>query len=402
MVSPMLQRNAVSIRFIFLLIVFWLPSSASSGQIFKFPPPDTLSGSFFGGSVAVDSQTAVVGSTGYNSCGPNSGAAFVYERRDDSTWSLAATLEPSDCRENHFFGKSVAISQDRILVSSFRSSFNQMVSNGVYLFERTERGWTQKVRISDPDKGAFGTFASALSMDGDRFIVTAAGGGDGTASRGAGYIYELQETGKWTMTARLTAESRRFNGVFGTSCALDGNRIAISSSSYSPGQPGRVSIFDLDPESGEWKTAHSVDNVQSFFMPIDLSGNQLLVGESKAGRSESGRARLFEFDGKAWNESMTFRPETPYNQGAFGTLVTISGDFVLIVGFDEQLELSFNVDRVVYVYQKTATSWRQRTILDVGNPFFGTSLAMSGPNAIIGQSSEGRPGHAYAITFNLP
>ncbi|MDA1027623.1 MAG: hypothetical protein O3B41_01035 [Bacteroidetes bacterium] len=452
-------------------VIIWLAGLALLpqlvvGQIFTFPTPGNLSGNFFGSAVAVDGDLAVVGSSGFDSCGTNSGAAFVYQRHPDSTWKLTSVLQPSDCQEDHFFGKTVAVSGNRILVTSFRSSFNQRESNGVYIFERDEsfsgdvfdlgpsnavgvasipsdsldtpsnvgksdenaqevaaspdtvsvtsvtntinlssltgRGWKQKTRISDPDRGEFGTFATAVSLDHNRLLVTAAGHREGNQSRGAGYVFDLQKNGQWLLSSRLTADQLRFNGVFGTSCDLDGDRLVISSSSYTPGKPGRIAIYDLDPDSNDWRVTDTIEDVVSFFMPLDLSGDRLLIGESNAGRNQSGRARLFELADQKWNLKTTFSPALPYDFGAFGTLVSMSGDHVLIVGFDEQLELSINVDRVVYVFHNSMGEWRQRNTLDVGNPFFGSALSFTGKTAVIGQSSENTPGQVYSVDFNRP
>ena len=352
--------------------------------------------------MAVDDSVAVVGSTGYDSCGTNSGAAFVYVKSQDETWALEATLQPTDCQEDHFFGKTVAISSTHILVTSFRSAFNQHVSNGVYVFERQEQGWIQTARFSDPDRGAFGTFGSAVALEENRFVVTAAGVGSGRNTGGAGYLFERNVDGVWSQTHRITNESLRFNGVFGTSCDIDGNRIAISSSSYIPGRPGIVSIFDLNEENQTWDLTQSIPQVEAFFMPLDLDGDRLLVGESKAGKNQSGRARLFEFDGQKWSATATLLPQIPYKSGAFGSLVSLDGSTILVVGFDEQLELSFNVDRVVYVFEKTEKGWHQRSILDVGSPFFGTALSFSSSTTLIGQASENEPGAVYSVRFNRP
>lgn len=456
----------MSIRVIIWLTGLALLPQLVVGQIFTFPTPDSRSGNFLGSAVAVDGDLAVVGSSGFDSCGANSGAAFVYQRHPDSTWRLTSVLQPSDCQEDHFFGKTVAVSGNRILVTSFRSSFNQRESNGVYLFERDEafsgdvfdvsvskvvvvafapsdsvdapsivgksieneqevaaspdtvsalsvantidlssligRGWKQKTRISDPDRGEYGTFATAVSLDQNRLLVTAAGRRVGNQSRGAGYIFDLQKNGQWLLSARLTADQVRFNGAFGTSCDLDGNRLVISSSSYTPGKPGRIAVYELDPGSNNWRVTETIENVLSFFMPLDLSGDRLLIGESNAGRNQSGRARLFEFENRKWNLKSTFSPALPYDFGAFGTLVSMSGDYVLVVGFDEQLELSINVDRVVYVFHNSLGGWRQRNILDVGNPFFGSAISFSGKTAVIGQSSEKTPGQVYSVDFNRP
>ena len=388
-------------RIILLLFTGFL-ASATAAQIFKLPAPDTVAGNFFGGSVAVDGNIAVVGSTGYSGCGANSGAAFVYEKSDSNSWAQTHILQPSDCQEDHFFGKTVALSGKRILVTSFRSAFNQHVSNGAYVFEKKGDKWIQTARFSDPDRGEFGTFGSAIALSGDRFIVTAAGVGSGREARGAGYIFEKGPDSLWAQTDRITSESLRFNGVFGTSCDLDGNRVAISSSSYVPGQPGRISVFDYDTSNATWSFTQSINNVMAFFMPLDLDGDRLLIGESKAGKNQSGRVRMFEFDGSKWRQTSTLSPQLPYASGSFGSLVSFNQNTILVVGFDEQLELSYNVDRVVYIFHRSEDTWVQRSILDVGSPFFGTSLSVSGTTALIGQSPENQPGVVYAVPLNRP
>ena len=80
------------------LLLLVLVSSEARAQIFKIPHPDTTAGNAFGSSVAIDGDRAIVGASAENICGPNSGAAYVFER--DSTegiWLQAARLTPKDC-----------------------------------------------------------------------------------------------------------------------------------------------------------------------------------------------------------------------------------------------------------------------------------------------------------------
>lgn len=383
------------------LLGWMLLALSANGQIFKIPSPDSLAGNYFGSSVDIDQETIVIGSSGVSSCGPNSGAAYVYERQDNNTWKLAATLQPKDCQPEHFFGKTVAIQNNRILVSAFRASFNQRDSNGVYIFEKEDGQWVEKKRLIDPDKGEYGAFGSSIALSDRRILVTAAGNNPSLSSaRGAGYVYELDESKGWVLASTLTSDAPRFNGVFGTSCDIQGNRIVIASSASSPGGTGRATIFDFTEEKGSWEAVGSISSIASFFMPLDLDGDRILVGESKAGKSESGRARLFELQESKWVETTVFQPQIPYAFGAFGSLVALKKDTVLIVGFDEQLERDRNVDRVLYVFQKGPEKWTQKSILDVGSPFFGSAIAVFGDRALVGQSSENSLGAAYVVQIN--
>ena len=79
-------------------------------QIMKVTPPDTPPGRFFGSSVAVDGDTAIVGAPFLRGEG---GAAYVFARRADNQWSGVQKLVPalsSGSRASRF-GASVALGQ---------------------------------------------------------------------------------------------------------------------------------------------------------------------------------------------------------------------------------------------------------------------------------------------------
>ena len=82
--------------------------------------------------------------------------------------------------------------------------------------------------------------------------------------------------------------------------------------------------------------------------------------------------------------------------------MALGDDFVLVSGFDEQLDLDINVDQVVYVFFLKDGSWKQRRILDVGESAFGASLDLDQGRAIIGQAAEYLSGHAFVAQINRP
>ncbi len=386
-----------------LITVFFYAITASnvSAQIFKLPDADSLSGNYFGVSVAVDGNLAVVGATGVRSCGVNSGAAFVYERGTDQTWTLQQTLIPRDCREDHFFGKAVSISDSTIVVTSYRTFVKKSVSNGVYIFEKRSGEWEQVQRISDPKEGQTGPFASCVAVDGNRLLVTSLGDSSEDI-HGSGFIFYRNRVNYWDRESEIQYDGSTKNGLYGSSCDLDGDRLVISASSYSPDKPGSISVYHRNDQSTNWNRVFETDGIRDFFMPVDLEGDLLVVGESKAGRSQSGRVRIFGFNGNKWKQEATLRPSVPYEFGAFGSGVAISNKRILVVGFDEQLDLNINVDRVVYVFERPDKDWTQKQILDVGNTAFGSSIALNNNIALIGQSSNNEPGQGFIILFNRP
>lgn len=371
------------------------------GQIYRLPPPDTTRGNFFGSAVAVYGETAVIGASGTDACGTNSGVAYVYRRVGNGEWQMTARLLPNDCHEEHFFGRAVDIHEDRVLVTSHRPYFRESTSNAVYVFERRPgtNDWTQTARIEDPLKGTSGPFASSISIDADRVLATSAGDATTGTEHGAAWIFERDADGNWAPVARLSPSLGPDKGVFGVSGALDGDRAVVAASRYFADRPGRLYIFERASD-GTWSETDRIEGIDDFFMSVDIRGDWLLAGESRGGRSGAGQARLFRRrDDGRWRSSETLRPSSPYAHGGFGSEVSLGDDRALVSGFDEQLELDVNIDRVVYVFQldEDDSRWSQRRIVDVGETAFGASIDLEGETAIVGQVSESRPGQAYIV-----
>ncbi len=385
---------------VLVLVTGSAPSALA--QIDKLPHPDTTRGNFFGVAVSIDGDRALVGASGEEICGDNAGAAYVFERDSTNTWMQTARLTPSVCLSGEFFGRSVALSGNRALIAASADFFASAASNAAYLFEQDTTGaWTQIARLTvDPtvDEGAF---AASVALDGDRALITSWGDPSDGKYGGAAYIFEPSpKTGQWEQVARFTGSRGPAFGVFGGNAVLDGDRAAITASTYFRNAPGSVYIFERDPASGMWEQAARFGGIDDFFITLALDGDRLLVGESKAGTNDVGEASMYRRDSTGtWQQSAVLNPVTPYDHGAFGSAVSLNGNRALIAGYDEQLGQDFNIDRVVYVfaYNPTAEAWEQQHIVDIGEVAFGTDIDIEGSLALIGRASEQEPGAAYVV-----
>ncbi|MGB0649472.1 MAG: hypothetical protein ACPGQT_01020 [Rhodothermales bacterium] len=382
-----------------LLIASFLSSGIfipeANGQLAKLPRPDSLGSVFFGGAVAIDGDWAIVGATGDDRCGLNAGSAWVY-RLDGSSWKATQRLEPSVCEEGAFFGKAVALDGKRIAVSAFRTFIGRAISNHVYVFELEDDVWTQTARLSSPDRDASGPFASSIDLDGDRLLITSAGDASGSGANGKGFVFRASDD-EWSLESTLVSPLPLGSGTLGTSAAMDGRWAVVSGSTYSRQQPGFVAVYRRDGDA--WSHHTTVRGVDGFFIDVDIRDDLLLIGESRGGSQGSGSANLLRFRDDEWQRLVTLRPKSPYAAGAFGTRVALGNDVVLVSGFDEQLELDFNVDQVVYVIESSRDGWRQRRVIDVGESAFGAAIALDRDKALIGQAAEGIRGHVYMATI---
>ena len=375
--------------------------STARAQILELPRADSSRGDFFGTSVAISGRRILVGATGEDACGTNSGAAYVYEQTDDG-WARAAYLMPSDCEAGRLFGRSVALSGDVAVVAASQEFFSRETPNIVYVFEPDSAGtWHETGKLSGGSASEEGPFGTSVSVHDEQILVTTAGNSTQGTRRnrsGAAYVFSRSADGAWVKSDRFTSASTRF-GIFGTSGAIHGSHAVVSASTYFQHRPGSVYFFALDDESSRWEQTSRFGGIDDFFISVDMSERRAIVGESKAGSSETGAATIFDLDESGeWVESQSIRLGRPYDHGAFGTDVAIDGDYALIAAYDEQLGLDINVDRVVYVFKRSASgAWKQHQVIDVGEVAFGASLDVDGGYAVIGSAADDEPGAVYVV-----
>jgi hypothetical protein len=395
---------------VLVLVAFAIAVPGAAAQIYELPRPDTSETQSFGVSVALDGDVAVVGASGEATCGENAGAAYVFERSEaGGVWERVARLVPEECRANAFFGEKVDVSGDRVIVSASSEFFAYEKSNAAYVYQRGDDGaWEQSAKLTRTvgKNVQEGLYAAGVAIQGDRAVVTTSGDVDGKYG-GAVYVYDYDAEGDfWRRTARLTAESGVAQGVLGGTVDLDGDRIAVAASTYFARDPGSVYVFERDSASGTWSEAARIGNVREFFISLDLDGRTLLVGESRAGDEESGRVTVHrEMAPGAWERVATLHPSTPYEGGAFGSTVSLKGDWALVTGYDEQLGQDFNIDRVVYAFRERDGAWEQRTIIDIGEVAFGADIdqdrdADGQQTALISSVPETEDGAAYVVKLH--
>ena len=222
--------------------VFTKPSSGgwvSTGTAATLTATDAAAGDEFGSSVAVDGNTVVVGASGDDGQSETldfMGSAFVFVMPGSGGWvstSTAAKLTASTRGDNDYFGRSVAIDGDSIVVGADEAENtvdgSQVKTGSGYVFTKPGTGWatdTETAKLTASDSAATDKFGYAVALDGDTVVVGAYGN---DSSRGSAYVFTKPASG-WddgTEAAQLTASDRAANDRFGSSVALDGGTVVV-------------------------------------------------------------------------------------------------------------------------------------------------------------------------------
>ncbi len=173
---------------------------------------------FFGSAVAIDGNTAVVGSPNDRVGGTVTGSAYVFVRSAGGTWVRQARLTASDARAGDGFGHAVAVEGATAAVASARAGAL------VYVYSRSSVNWSQEARLIGGDPGLSSTFAVALR----RSLILV-----GASVNARAFVFGRTPTG-WERLVRLTppaSESR-----FGAAVDFDGETALVSAlAEESPG-----------------------------------------------------------------------------------------------------------------------------------------------------------------------
>ena len=175
---------------------------------------DAAASDFFGESIAISGDTAVVGATGDDDNGSLSGSAYVFTR-SGGVWTQQQKLTPIGGALNDTFGRSVSISGDSVIVGSDGDDDLGGDSGSAYVFTRSEGVWTQQQKLDAADGASTDKFGDAVAVYGDTAIVGAYQDDDLGGSSGSAYVFTRTGGGIWTQKAKLNASDGAADDDFG-------------------------------------------------------------------------------------------------------------------------------------------------------------------------------------------
>ena len=157
------------------------------GEVRKLTAADAAGGDQFGGSVALDGDTAVVGASHKG----GTGAAYVFERGRGGAdaWGQARRLAGSQIVVGDVFGYSVAIEGDTVVAGSPRPTLGSGAN--AYVFKRHLGGaeaWGEAGRLATSGYFAFG---SSVAVTGGTAVVGDPFSDHSRSNLGYAFIYDL-------------------------------------------------------------------------------------------------------------------------------------------------------------------------------------------------------------------
>jgi len=413
-----MRTHVLLAAFIFL----FLHTTGVSAQPFAIETellrPEASVGDGFGISIAMDHQTTAIGAWLTDENGVDSGAAYVYERGEfENPWNLTG----SDTAEGDFFGMSVGIDADTAIVGARRNDGAGNGAGSAYIFDRHKGGsnnWGETMRLVGSDTDDLDAFGDSVAISGDTAVVAAtfkfvrSGTWIGTV-----YVFERNHGGRnnWGEVAKLVASDSAGGDDFGRSIAINGDTLIVGASGIDR-SAGAAYVFERNfGGANNWGevlklTAAETSSGDHFGNSVDISGDTIIVGaplrQDVANSPAGGAAYIFDrdpADTTIWRETVKLTGADTAPGDYFGS-VAIDGGTAIVgaYGNDDFGERTGSA----YVFQRNLGGedrWGELTKLVPFNASsestFGMSVGIKDSTAVVGApGTASGSGTAYAYS----
>ena len=370
----------------------------------KLTTNDGSAGDYFGYLVSVSGDAAIIGAYGDDDNGTDSGSAYIYEKVN-GTWTQTAKIKASDGAAYDYFGYSVLISGDTAIIGAYGDDDNGSSSGSAYIFEKVGETWIQKARLLANDGSTDDHFAYSVSISGETAIIGAEYDDDNGTNSGSAYIFE-KVNNSWTQKAKLKAGDGASNDRFGEGVLISGNTAIIGAIDADP----KGSAYIFEKVNGTWEetqklTDNDGDSGELFACSVWIDGDRVILGAHND--DSKGAAYIFEKENDTWTQMVKLMASDGADGDMFGHPVSISGD-VAIIGSPYNDDNGTDSGSI-YIVKKINGTWTQTAKLlasdGAASDYFSESVSISGNTAIVGayydDDKGSNSGSAYIFDIGI-
>ena len=384
----------------------------------KLTASDGATGDWFGFSVSVYNNTAVIGAYYDDDNGSNSGSAYVFEKNSTSgNWMQKEKLLASDGAAYDRFGNSVSVYNNTAVIGAYKDNSNGSNSGSAYVFEKNSTGhWTQKEKLLASDGAGNDFFGSSVSVYNNTAVIGAYHDDDNGSNSGSAYVFEKNSTGHWMQKEKLLASDGATDDWFGRSVSVYNNTAVIGAygDDDNGSSSGSAYVFEKNSTSGNWTQMEPVKLIASDGAADDLFGFSVSVYNNTAvigayndddNGPNSGSAYVFEKNSTSgnWTQKEKLLASDGVAIDRFGRSVSVYNNTAVIgANYGDVGSGS------AYVFEKNSSgNWMQKQKLTASDgavfDYFGRSVSVYNNTAVIGAYGDddngSYSGSAYVFTI---
>ena len=291
--TPSNMTVLVSMRTLGLVLSLAAWSSTADAIAFAldrtFDDPTVTSADQFGYSVALDGNRAIIGAVIDDTNGTDVGQVHLF---DATTGTLLRTFDDPTPTNGDSFGNSVALDGNRLLIGAPYDDTQGVNIGQAHLFDATTGALLQTFEEPTPTNSDF--FGVSVALDGNQVLIGAQGDDTQGVDVGQAHLFDAM-TGALLQTFDDPTPTR---DSFGYSVALDGNRVLIGARNDDTNgmNVGQAHLFDAMTGALLWTFDDpTITTADQFGFSLALDGNNVLIGAvtDDTNGGQVGQAHLF-------------------------------------------------------------------------------------------------------------
>jgi hypothetical protein len=290
---------------------------------------------YYGDSVGLSGDLAIVGARGEDDDGGNSGAAYVY-RYDGQSWVQEARLRPADAHANQQFGNAVAVYGDIAVVGAWTDDAPGLASGSAYVFGFDGFQWIEQVKLVAADGAAGHWFGYSVAISGPTILIGAPYDDDHGPRSGSAYVF-YYDGSSWVQQAKLVPADGAAEDWFGFSVALDTDLAVIGACRYDGLSRDSGAAYVFGRSGSAWTLEQKLlasDGAEddNFGFSVAVSGDLAVVGAvlNDADGLESGSGYVFRRQGGNWPQEAKLRASDGRDYNYLGCCAAVHGDTAVL------------------------------------------------------------------------
>ena len=230
-----------------------------------------------GTQIAVTSDKIVVGAWRDADNGSQSGSVYVFDANNLS--ATPTKLTAFDGAVDDYFGKTVAAIDDKILVAASGDDDNGQSSGSVYVFDANNLS-AQPTKLTAFDGAAFDFFGSSIVVTSDKIVIGAPSDDDNGSNSGSAYVFDANNLS--ATPTKLTAFDGAAGDYFGRSVTATADKIVVGAKGDDDNSYdfGSVYVFDANNLSATPTKLTAFDGAEGdqFGTAVAVIDDKIVVG----------------------------------------------------------------------------------------------------------------------------
>ena len=307
----------------------------------------------FGKAVSLSDNWLAIGANRDDDNGSNSGSVYVY-RYEETQILEEYKILAFDGDYNDYFGKSLAIDDDWLVVGALYDDVNGEKSGSVYVYYYNGIDWEFHSKLTPFDGAPYDRFGYAVDISQGNIVVGAVYDDDIGEDAGSVYVYTY-DFDSWILKAKLYSSNQNAGDFFGVSVSIDLDKLAVGSvyNDQNGINSGSVTVFVNNDNNWEEKQVIlSPDGADYDLFGNDLAidNNRMIIGafHKDAGYLNSGSVYVYNFINNMFDFAFTLVSSDQSINDNFGLSVSIFDNYISVGSIDDDNGINSGA---VYIYE---------------------------------------------------